>query len=89
MEATAVFLREREREHRCLNISLFSVSDYLFWQPLQEGGSTEAGIQLLSIILGSIGTDYLKTKCVQQAFFCEFQAIKKVRACTNAPILLS
>lgn len=67
MEATAVFLRERV--HRCSNISLLSVSDYLFWQQFQERGRTESGIQLLSINPGSTGTDYLNNKNVQKAYF--------------------
>lgn len=67
MEATAVFLRERV--HKCSNISLLSVSDYLFWQQFQERGRTEAGIQLFSISPGSTGTDYLNSKNVQKASF--------------------
>lgn len=71
MEATAVFLRETE--HRCSNISLLSVSDYLFWQQFRERGRTEAGIQLLSISLGSTGTDCLNTKNVEKGFFLHFK----------------
>jgi len=55
-----------EREHRCSNISLLSVSDYLFWQQLQKRGRTEAGTQLLLISLGSTGTDCINTKNVQK-----------------------
>lgn len=81
MEATAVFLQERE--HRCSSISLLSVSDYLFWQQSRERGRTEAGMQLLSISLGSAGTGCLNTKNVQRGIFSGFQTIKKVKACTN------
>lgn len=78
MEATAVFLQERE--HRCSSISLLSVSDYLFWQQFREKGRTEAGIQLLSISLGSKGTDCLNPKNVQRGIFFWISSYKKSKS---------
>lgn len=87
MEATDVFLRERERESECTN-ALLSISDYLFWQQFQERGRTEAGIQLLSVNLGSTGSECLNTESVKTHFFFWISNYEKVKASTSAAHLL-
>lgn len=75
---------ERDSKHRCSNLSLLSVSDYLFWQQFQERGRTKADIHLLSVSLGSTGTDGLNTKNAQKGIF---KVLKRGEDALVLPIL--